>query len=271
MRLDAFRTLMLASMVSLTVCSDAAAPDYTRPAVPQSPPSSPPASPDAIYLAQERSALVGDSALLRAYVYRGGKQGPDTLSWVVQSPAIASIEVVERDRIRVHALRPGQTMVTVRTMGSRAPLSAAVRVNVLARSSEPSPIVADEFRVVQLVNFFDGGWGYSPQLTLRDTTGRGTSKVVALTVELPGVGPLQCWADRVVGTAPWAAFAPVGSMDGTYVHSDRGVDAGTQTVAQVTVRLADTLGVLLTVKGTIGPGAWQAGWPDAVDVVAACE
>ena len=161
MRLDAFRTLMLASMVSLTACSDAAAPDYTRPAVPQSPPSSPPASPDAIYLAQERSALVGDSALLRAYVYRGGKQGPDTLSWVVQSPAIASIEVVERDRIRVHALRPGQTMVTVRTMGSRAPLSAAVRVNVLARSSEPSPIVADEFRVVQLVNFFDGGWGYS--------------------------------------------------------------------------------------------------------------
>jgi len=271
MRFDALQLLALAGMVSLTACSDAAAPEYGSTSIPQALPSSPPPLPDALYLASERSALVGDTMYLRAYVQRGGRPGPDTLSWDVQSPAVASIEVVEKDRIRIHALRTGQTILTARTTGSGAPLSAAMRMNVLARSAEPSPIVADEFRVVEFT-YLDGSWAYAPQLTLRDTTGRGSSKVVALTIQLPGVNPfLQCSADRALGTEPWRAFAPVGSMDGVYVRSDRGVDAGTETVARVTVRLADTLGVLLSVKGKIAPGTWQAGWPDGGSDLASCE
>lgn len=270
MRFDAFRMLALACALSLSACGDAA-PGYTTTPVPQTLPSSPVTPPDALYLSPERSALVGDTIPIFAYVRRAGVQGPDTVSWDVQSPGIISIEVVEKDRIRIHALRPGQTMVTARTTGSSAPLSSAMRVNVLAGSAGPSPIVADEFRVVEFSNF-DGSYMFSPQLTLRDTTGRGSSKVVALTVELPGIRvPLQCSADQVVGSEPWHAFAPVGSMEGVYVRSDRGADTGTETLARVTVRLADTLGVLLVVKGRIERGTPLAGYPDGGSDLAWCE
>ena len=264
--------LLLAALAA-TACGDSPEPTFSIHRVPPTQPPSPFTPADAIYLDPERSALVGDTMWLRGYVRRDGERGPDTLIWEVQSPDIASIEVVEKDRIRLHTLRTGRTTVIAHTTGSRAPLSATLRVNVLARSAEPSPIVADEFRIIEFRSpFIGGGWGYAPQLTLRDTTGRASSRVVALTVEFPDVGPpVRCWADRVLGTTPWTVFAAVGSMDGLSVFRDHAVDPAAKAVARVTVRLADTLGVLLTARGTLAPGAWEPGWPDAVGEVAACE
>ena len=275
MRIVALRVLTLAGLVSITACRDAAAPEYTN-AYAQTVPPSPPKPADAIFLDPERSILVGDSTMLGAYVLRDGHRGPDTLSWEVQSPGIASIEVVGKDRIRVHGLRPGQTKVTAHTTGASAPLSSAMQVRILARSAEPSPIVADEFRIIEFSSPFlgltTGVWGYAPQLTLRDATGRGSSKVVALTVEFPSIGPpVFCAADRVVAASAWAVFAPVGSMDGVYRFPDRDVDPAAEAVARVTVRLSDTVGVLLVAKGMIVPGTWQAGWPEPLEEVAACE
>jgi hypothetical protein len=267
MRHSTIACLALAALTA-TACGT---PEPTYSSQPTVTPS-PPVPVDALYLWRHWSALVGDTVPVRGYVRRGGEEGPDTLSWIVQSPDIASIEVVDKDRIRVHALRTGRTLVTASTTGSRTPLGATMELNVLAPSAEPSPIVADEFRIDELSpSPFYAKWSYVPQLTLRGTPNQGSSRIVALTVELPGFGTVwQCSTDRVLGPTPWSVFAPAGSMDGLYFPSDRAIDAGTLAVARVTVRLEDTLGVRLTVKGAITPGARQPGWPEGGDI-ASCE
>ena len=266
-------TALLLVALAAAGCGEPSAPNGAVTHVPPTAPRSPYMPPDAMYLWRHWTALLGDTVPVQADVRRGGQPGSDSLSWEVASPDIASFEVVDRDRIRIRALRTGQTLVTARTTGLRSPLSATMRVNVLAPSAEASPIVVGEFRVVELRSpYVAASWGYAPQLTLTNAPSRSPSRVVGLTVELPGLGPVwQCSTDKVVGPAYWTVFAPVGSMDGVYLLSDRAIEAGAEATAQVTVQLDDTHGVRLTAKGRIGPGVWQPGWPDGGNDIVSCE
>jgi len=206
--------------------------------------------------------ITGDSAWMIGVVYRGTGVAPDTLEWVISDPSIASIDVVDKNRVIIRALGAGAATIFARTRSSRPELSASTNVTVIARSNAASPIVAETFSILEYHDLDFRYYIYVPDLRLRDTSAAQDARVVGITIDLPGATrPMYCAANRVIGSGSWTVFPPPGDMNGTALSRtdwQRIPDVSVNAVAHVNAVLADGLGVSFTVTGKVVPVVVQS-------------
>ena len=149
-------------------------------------------------------------------------------------------------------------------------LSSRVDLQVFGRSSSASPIVVEEFSILQ-VPFLDGQVAYQPNLRLRDTSSAAAARVVALTIDVPQLGSsVFCAANRVVGAVGWSAFNPPGDMHYGFLLVSRAGSRAAAPTVRVTAVLSDGLGVSFTASGTTQPYT-HASWYDGEDTGVRCQ
>ena len=200
------------------------------------------------------SVVTGDTIEMRGYVHRGQGVSVEALEWTISDPSVASIRLVDTNLIEVRALRSGGVTISARTLGSLQELSARATLKVFARSSQPSPIVVDEFSVLEQI-FAVPVFVYAPNLRLRDTSATGSARVIGITIDLPGANRrLYCAPNRIVGAASWTVFPPPGDQNGAFLSGQdfqRLPDIVVDATARVTAVLSDGLGVSFTMTGKI--------------------
>ena len=157
----------------------------------------------------------------------------------------------------VVGIRPGTTVVE--GTGGGATATIAVTVLAPAPASAVSPVVVD-FRMLELEFGAPGSnsWYYAPELVLRDTTGRGGTAVIALSVDLPGIGTsFPCHMLRPVGSSPTEVLHEShGQFEFSFYDLDSAARAsGTETVAHITLRIPGPAAMTIDVRGPIVPGS----------------
>ena len=210
---------------------------------------------EAVLGPQHLVTVTGDSAWMIGVVYRGTGVAPDTLEWTISDPSVASIETVDKNRIMVRALRTGTATIAARTNDSRPDLSASANIQVIGRSSAASPVIAEEFSILEYHSVDYRFFGYVPNLVLRDTSAAQASRVIGITIDLPGAaGPSLCYSDHVVGAGLWTVFPPPGDLNGIGLGRQDGQrlpDVTVDAVAHITVAQSDGLGMTFSVSGKI--------------------
>lgn len=233
------------------------------------------ASYDALSLSfQDVGIITGDTIQMRGYVHRGQSESTEALEWTSSDPTVAAIRLVGANLIEVRALRSGGVTISARTLGSQPELSARASLKVFARSSQPSPIVVDEFSVLEQI-FAVPVFVYAPNLRLRDTSPDGSARVIGITIDLPGADDrLYCAPNRVVGADNWTVFPPPGDQNGDFLRRQdfqRLPDLGVDAVVHVTAVLSDGLGVSSTVTGKIVPDFSSWSWTETGIYPPPCE
>jgi hypothetical protein len=271
-----FLSVTFAGTLALgTACRDAVAPEPQRspgpvvttpPATPQTPPQAPPDVLRLDFSSHGLAAVVGDTLVLSGHVNRGAIELPDSLEWATSDSSVASVEVIEKNVVLLRTFKSGSVTITIRVQAAVADPAREVGLRVFARSDRVSPIVIDDFTLLQVgtpVSF------YGPMLRLRDTSAAGTAKVVGLALDLPEIGStLFCSADLTVGGG-WSAFNPPADMNfGIFLIPRSSSRVGPSTV-RVTAVLSDGLAVTSSATATIKPYA-GGGWYDGDDTGAQC-
>lgn len=184
----------------------------------------------------------------------GRKDLPTT--WRSGDPSIATVESWGSSQWGyVVGVRPGTTIVEGAAEGATATIS--VTVLAPAPASAVSPVVVD-FRMLE-VQYSPGSnfWSYAPELVLRDTTGRGGTAVIALSVDLPGLGtPPICHMLRPVGSSPTEVFHETyGDFELTMDGGGGARVSGTEAIAHITLRIPGPAAMTIDVRGPIVPGS----------------
>jgi len=215
--------------------------------------------------------LAGDTVLLRGQVHRGTADAPDTLAWETSDASVVSIETIGKNVVRIHALRSGTAAISARTLTALPELSRRLDLRVIDFSTRASPIVVDQFSILQ-VPTGNGTSFYQPMLRLRDTSATGTTKVIGLEIDVPQLGTvLYCSVNLVVGAAGWSAFNPPGDMNYGFMLTPRDATGNAPPTVRVTALLNDGLGVASTATGKteLSTDNWQ--WFDGADTGATCQ
>ena len=236
-------------------CRDAAAPEQVSSAgitVTPDTTSTPQASYDAVWLNfGAPGLLVGDSALLSAQVLRGRYEAFDTLAWETNDASIASVETVGKNVVLIRALRSGSVAISARTQSAMPDLSTRLDLQVFARSNAASPIVVDEFSILQSL-MGNGAVYHQPKLRLRDTSAAGTARVIGLAIDVPQIGgSVFCSSNQTVGASGWSAFNPPGDMNYGFSIVPRGPGRAGEPTVRVIAVLSDGFGVSFTATGKI--------------------
>jgi len=178
--------------------------------------------------------------------------------WRSRDPSIATATSWGNSQTdgEVVGIRPGTTIVEGTTQGGTVTIS--VTVLAPAPAAAASPVVVD-FRMLELQSAPAGSnsWFYAPELVVRDTTGRGGTAVIALSVDLPGMGiPPTCHMLRPVGSSPTEVFhESYGDFELTYDAGGGARASGTEAVAHITLRIPGPAAMIIDVPGPIVPGS----------------
>ena len=272
--------VVASALASGTACRDAAGPHTYiadgAPGVPGTPSTPQPTSPapyDSVILnfrGARLLAVAGDTLVLSGLVHRGTTESSDALSWATSDASIASIEPIRDNVILLHARQGGSVTITASTRSGTPELSRQIVLRVLPRSNAASPIVVDAFTLVRFSATFDGQPLYWPQVTLRDTSAAGTTRVVGFAIDVPESGSaVFCTADRSVGGG-WSAFNAPGDMDYGIVLFPRTARRDGPPTLRVNVLLPDGSAVSSAVTGTMVPLAPGTTWYGGEDTGAQC-
>ena len=258
-----------------TACRDAVAPESQRSpgpgaTTPPAPPQTPPQVPLDVLTLNISShglvAVVGDSLVLSGQVSRGGAELPDSLQWSTSDSSIASVQVVEKNVVLLRALRSGTVTISVRVQAAVANPARQVGLQVFARSNRVSPIVIDEFTLLQVGTPVSS---YGPMLRLRDTSAFGTTKVIGLAMDLPELGwSLFCSADQNVGGG-WSAFNLPGDLNYGIAFTPRSSSRRGPPTVRTTALMSDGLAASSSATAKIEPYT-GGGWYDGYDTGAQC-
>jgi len=209
-------------------------------------------------LPQNVGVVVGDTIRLQGDVYRDQKHSPEALEWTISDSSVAVIRLLGDYSIEVQALRSGVVTLSARTLGSQQQLSAIASLKVYGRSSQPSPIVVEDwFSIVEQARA-GSHFEYVASLRLRDTSATHSTRVVGISIDLPGSGhpPTYCAPNHVLGAGIWTPFAPPRDENNTPLGprgDQRLPDLTVIAVAHVSAVLSDSLGVSFVVRGGIWP------------------
>ena len=231
---------------------------------------------DALELSfQNVGVITGDTIEMRGYVHRGQGVSMEALQWTISDPSVASMRLLDANLIEVRALRSGDVTISARTLGAEQELSARASLKVFARSSQPSPIVVDEFSVLEQI-FTVPVFIYAPNLRLRDTSTTGSARVIGITIDLPGADHrLYCAPNRVPGAGVWTVFPPPGDQNGDFLGHQGGYqrlpDITVDAMVHVTAVLSDGLGVSSMVTGKIVPNFSSWSWTETGIYPPPCE
>ena len=178
---------------------------------------------------------------------------PGAITWSSNYPEVAGIGWSDANGAEVRGLNPGTAQITAAAPGG----VAHVAVTVLAETANPSPIVVDDFYVIEFGGDA-GGWGYAPQFVLRDTTGRGGSAVIGVWFELPGPNGRtpRCAMLRPVGAQPMELFHEAYGDFELWLSGASGdrATAGRNVVAHLTLRVPGPYAKELVLSGRMVPG-----------------
>ena len=274
-QLSPLSILVIAALASLTACDDPSTSTAPRGSTTQpSPPPVPGTPSDAVWLNFDGPRLLvvaGDSLRLSGQVRRGTAEAPDTLEWETSDASIGSIEAIEKNIVLLRTFRSGTVTISASTRSARPELSRQLVLQVFARSNSASPIVVDEFSIMQIYTG-DGRAFYEPKLRLHDTSATGTARVVGLAIDIPQLGSsVFCLSDRIVGAAGWSAFNPPGDMNyGLFLVQRASSRVGSPTV-RVSAVLSDGLAVSSNVTGTMELNTTQWRWYDGEDTGVRCQ
>ena len=178
--------------------------------------------------------------------------------WRSRDPSIATASSWGNSQTdgEVVGIRPGTTVVEGTTQGGTVTIS--VTVLAPAPASAVSPVIVD-FRMLELQSASPGSnsWYYAPELVLRDTTGRGATAIIALSVDLPGLGGSPtCHMLRPVGSSPTEVFhESYGDFELTIDGGAGTRVSGTEAVAHITLRIPGPAAMTIDVRGPIVPGS----------------
>ncbi len=178
---------------------------------------------------------------------------PGPLSWSTSDAGVAGLGYSSDDGNvqQVIGLEPGVAVISVAAPGGRA----SVPFTVLDTTSAPSPVVVDDFYLIEFGE--PENVGYAPQFVLHDLTGKGESAVIGVSFDIPDVGSTpRCAMLRKVQPAPTDLFREV---YGDFELSIPGVNgnpisAGQSIVAHLTLRVPGPFAKELTLVGRIVPG-----------------
>ena len=257
-----FAASLAAWLAAASACSDLAAPTGSQQSVAG---QSRPKAVNATIGFQAREIPVGATVMLV-----GGLVSLDThtaipgvITWSSDNAEVATVSAASTQAAQVRGVRPGTAQITASTAGG----VARVAVTVLAETTAPSPIVVDDFYVIEFGG--EGDWGYAPQFVLRDTSGQQQSAVIGVSFDLPAAG----------GPSPRCAMLrPVAAQSIDLFHEAYGdyelwlngpasyrAPAGESAVAHLTLRVPGPYAKQLTligriVRGGSFPTTYSSGW-----------
>jgi hypothetical protein len=247
--------LCVVVLAALTACSESVAPSRPRPADSDTttpPPAPAYRAPYRVWLNDTpRDIAEGDSILLGALVTDAtGRVVPNaSIEWSSGDPTIATAESRATGEVRIVAASPGNVAVGASALGA----GTFVFVWVRPRSTGPSPVVVDDFRMIAVRLVPSDNWYYAPSIVLRDTSALGGSAVIRASFELPdSPATPECATQREIPRTGRELFPEVQGAYGASVGSSIGVlpRAG-QAVAHLTVRTGAGTAVTMTITGPI--------------------
>lgn len=262
------RTVTLAASFAVLAAACGDAPLPTAAPAPNPPtPLSPVVEPGTIGVSA-REIPIGGRALL---------QGPltslytwdelyDGLSWSIDDSRIAELSVARSDVVSIRGLEPGNTVLSVYGEQAGHRVRGVVFITVLDTVAAPSPVVVDDFYVIEYA--VGGQWRYAPQIVLSDTSGRGGSAAIAAWFEMPNVGPSQhCAMLRPVDRAPTNLLHGWGTGPELYLDGPAGyrAPAGSAVVAHLTLRVPGPRAKELTLTGRVVPGTPPTAYREGID------
>lgn len=210
---------------------------------------------------------VGTSVVLRGPLVSQSSGAVDdgTLTWLLSDSAVAKLHGPNSGTRILDGNKAGTTELTI--TGSR--LQAKVRITVLDTTAAQSPVVVDDFHLIEIPD--EDGVIYAPQLVLRDTSGRGASAVIGLWLEIPSVGgTTRCAMLRPIGRLPTELFhdGDVGTLLlgwASHLANDSPV------IAHVALRVPGPLAKEITVvAGRAAPGGWPPNRAGSNEDVLSC-
>lgn len=258
MRQITLLTFVLAgALAAATACSDAPTTSEPSTLLTGAPAGSSPALPQANGTLgfAAREIPVGARLLLQGPLVSSDRYTAisSPLTWRTTDPTIVALAPTQ-SVAWVTGVRPGIGVVSV-TGGA---LASNVPITVLGLTSAPGPVVVEDFYVIEFGG--EGGWGYAPQFVLRDSSGKGGSAVIGLSMDLPDAGgpSPRCAMLRPVGTQPTELFhEEYGDFELSYNGSATyRVPAGKPVVAHLTLRVPGPFAKELTLEGRVVPGTW---------------
>jgi hypothetical protein len=236
-------------LLAPTACGDAT----TTPAAVQTQSAAPPAPPVWFGSIGARALEIplGDRVFLTGPVYWGYNEDYSDLVAIVDDPSVASWGRLGPQSGFVEAGRAGTTYLTLRGTYAQAKLP----VTVLERTSAPAPVVVD-FSVIEIQD--SDQVGYTPQIVVRDTSGRGESAVIGVWFEHPSFGRTQrCAMVRRIVSEPTPVFHDAYGDFELWLPGGIGrLSDSEPVIAHITLRAPGPSATELTVAGRVVRGGW---------------
>jgi hypothetical protein len=256
----------IAATLALTACSDSVGPSSPRPVANDTttpPPAPAYSAPYHVWLNDTpRDLAEGDSVLLDASVTdaNGRLVSDASIEWESGNAAVAPASTRPFGAVRIVAASPGNAAIAAASLGARA----FVSVTVLPRSSDPSPVVVDDFRVIAVRLVPSDDWYYTPTIALRDTSAAGGSAVIRTSFELPDAAPTpECATEREIPRAGRELFPEAQGAYGWTIGSSIGVlPLSGQAIVHLTVRTGAGTAVTMAVTGPIVVGTIPSTYSD---------
>jgi len=258
--------LAIVPALALAACSDWVAPSSPRPVASDTttpPPAPAYSAPYRVWLNDTpRDLAEGDSVVLDASVTDANDRLvlDASIEWVSENAPVASASPRPLGAVRIVGASPGNAAVAATSLGARA----FVLVTVLPRSSDPSPVVVDDFRVIAVRLVPSDDWYYAPSIVLRDTSATGGSAVIRSNFELPDSPPTpECATEREIPRVGRELFPEAQGAYGWTIGSSIGVlPLSGQAIVHLTVRTGAGTAVTVAVTGPIVVGTIPTTYSD---------
>ena len=253
---------LAAWLTASTACSDLAAPTVSQQSVAG---QSPPKVVNATIGFQAREIPVGTTVNLWGQLVSLDTHMAisGSVTWSSDNAEVATVSAASTQEAQVRGLRPGTAHITASTPGG----VAQVAITVLAETTGPSPVVVDDFYVIEFGG--EEGWGYAPQFVLRDTSGQQQSAVIGVSFDLPAAGgpSPRCAMLRPLAAQPMELFHESYGDYELWLNGPVGyrAPAGESAVAHLTLRVPGPYAKQLTLTGRIVrggsfPTTYSSGW-----------
>jgi hypothetical protein len=240
---------LVAALLAPTACGDAT----TTPAAVQTQSAAPPAPPLWFGSIGARALEIplGERVFLTGPVYWGYNEDYSDLVGIVDDSSVATWRRLGPQSGFVEAGRAGTTYLTLRGTHAQAKLP----VTVLERTSAPAPVVVD-FSVIEIQE--SDQFGYTPQIVVRDTSGRGESAVIGVWFEHPSFGRTQRCAmvRRITRDSTPVFHDAYGDFELWFPAVTGRLSDFDPVIAHVTLRAPGPSATELTVAGRVVRGDW---------------
>jgi hypothetical protein len=214
----------------------------------------------------QREIPVGGRVLFAAPIYNGSDEDWGPLTGDLSDQGVAAWRELSPTSGVVEARTPGTSQMTV--TGTR--MKASVQIAVLDTSDAPSPIVVDDFHVIEVQDADE--FAYAPRIVLRDTSGAAESAVIGIWFEIPQEGRTpRCAALRPVGSGSTEILRDYyGRFEVMLPVTARRITTDQPVIAHLTLRVPGPFAKEVTLAGRIVPGDWPANRSLSNDDVMSC-